>query len=237
MRNTLPVQPGICATCRTFIEPSWGQCVQCHQQPENLDVVVPISYSVHGGQVHLALRNYKDGYGAAVRHARVRIAAILWRFLEAHEPCIAAAAGVERFDLVTTVPSTDPVRDQNSPLWTIAGWCKPIASRLERVLVPSGKAPSTHSFALDRYAANRDLAGANALIIDDTWTTGAHARSAGAVLRTAGARKIAMVAIGRHVRPDWQVGDETSGDLVGALGPFDWDRCCLDTPTSTCERV
>src|SRR5262249_62149192 len=41
--------------------------------------------------------------------------------------------------------------------------------------------------------------GARVLLIDDTWTTGASAQSAAMALRTAGARSVATVVIGRHV--------------------------------------
>jgi hypothetical protein len=64
-----------------------------------------------------------------------RRAAILWKFLDAHEQCVAAAAGVDSFDLVTTVPSSTPEKDeQRSNFRTIVGWCEPISERYERVI-------------------------------------------------------------------------------------------------------
>jgi hypothetical protein len=56
--------------------------------------------------MHAALRGYMDdSHNAARRFHAIRLTAILWRFLEDHEPCIVAAAGIDRFDLVATVPS------------------------------------------------------------------------------------------------------------------------------------
>jgi hypothetical protein len=106
MRNPAAPRPGVCPICRTFHAPDYEQCIACSRQPNNLDAFAPITYSVHAGQMHDALRGYKDDPLPEVRrfHA-VRLTAILWRFLESHEHCIAAAAGVDRFDLVTTVPS------------------------------------------------------------------------------------------------------------------------------------
>jgi hypothetical protein len=38
--------------------------------------------------------------------------------------------------------------------------------------------------------------------------------------------KVGFVAIGRHVRPEWQVGDASCEDLLDALPKrFSWDTC------------
>ena len=42
-------------------------------------------------------------------------------------------------------------------------------------------------------------AGADVVLLDDTWTTGASAQSACAALRLAGARSVAVIVLGRHV--------------------------------------
>jgi hypothetical protein len=90
--------------------------------------VAPITYSEHLGQMHLALRNYKNGVRQARAFAALRLNGIPWRFTSQHEPCVAAAAGVDEFQVVTTVPSADPRRDEERPhlrtlvpMWSIAG--------------------------------------------------------------------------------------------------------------------
>jgi hypothetical protein len=108
MSNVQPAGEGICETCHTFIDPAYSRCFKCASQPDMLDTVAAITYSEHLGQMHTALRNYKDSGALRVRqYAIVRLASILSLFLEQHERCIAAAAGAgtERFDVVTTVPS------------------------------------------------------------------------------------------------------------------------------------
>ena len=67
-------------------------------------------------------------------------------------------------------------------------------------------------------------------LIDDTWTTGGHAQSAAYALREAGASNVALVVIGRHLQPDWEVTDGvTSGDLFDELPtPFDWTICAAE---------
>ena len=128
MRNMAAPAPGICPTCRGFIDPEYKTCYPCAFQPSVLDAVVPITYSEHLGQIHTALRTYKEGESLAVQaYPAVRLAAILWRFLVAHEECVAAAAGVAGFDLVTTVPSSSPQRDEHSALRVVADTVEPIS--------------------------------------------------------------------------------------------------------------
>ena len=64
MRNILhDGNPVSCSICRTFIDPAnYQTCFKCSQQPNLLDVAVPITYSEHLGQLHQALRGYKDAY-------------------------------------------------------------------------------------------------------------------------------------------------------------------------------
>lgn len=55
--------------------------------------------------------------------------------------------------------------------------------------------------------------GANVLLVEDTWVSGASAQSAAAALKLAGAARVAVVVLGRHVEP----ADARSADLVRAL--------------------
>jgi predicted amidophosphoribosyltransferase len=240
MRSIAPAGPGICRVCWGFVDPDYGTCYRCGHQPDNLDVMVPITYSEHLGQIHLALRNYKDGGSGRIRrHDAVRLAAILWRFLEGHEECVAAAAGVSAFDLVTLVPSSKPDRDKSSAFARLAGWIEPIKPRLQRVLEPTGEVEG-RDFASNRFKATADLAGRSVLLLDDTWATGGHAQSAAHALTVAGAETVALVVIGRHVRPDYepvQESGETCGDLLDALsGDFDWESCAVHGSHPRSER-
>jgi predicted amidophosphoribosyltransferase len=231
MRNVLPPGPGVCAICKTFIGESFSVCIPCRDQPNVLDAVVPITYSEHLGSIHNALRGYKNGLPDVRDYLRPRVAAILWRFLELHEPCVARAAGAASgFDMVTTVPSSARARDRRNSLRTIAGWCKPIKDRLERVLEPTDQVPGGRAFDPSRYAATRRLSGEDVLLIDDTWTSGGHGQSAAQALKDAGARRVGLVVIGRHMQRDWQitVGGPTNGERLDELPqPFDWETCAV----------
>lgn len=181
--------------------------------------------------MHTALRNYKDGKSPPVRrNAAIRLAAILWRFLREHETCVAHAAGVEEFDLVTIVPSSSPQRDEHSPFRELTGWIKPIESRMHRLLEPTGKVEG-REFDANRFGPTRELSSESVLLLDDTWTTGGHARSASHALLEAGASEVALVVIGRHIRPEYEP-VEGSGDtcekLLEALPEdFDWSTCAV----------
>jgi predicted amidophosphoribosyltransferase len=229
MRNVQPAGHGICSTCHQFVKPEYDRCYSCATGSRVLDTVVPITYSEHLGQMHTALRAYKNSLPQNRRHVAIRLTAILWRFLEAHEPCIAHAAQSAGFDIVTTVPSSSKERDQAGHLRQIVEWCGPIRDRHQRVLAPTGVvADGDRDFSVGRYEAIGDVAGAEILLVDDTWTTGGHAQSAAWALRQAGAGKVAAVVIGRHFHADYEVGGETSGDRFTAIPtPFGWDTCAV----------
>ncbi|HET9675919.1 MAG TPA: hypothetical protein VFP21_00265 [Solirubrobacterales bacterium] len=231
MRPIAPPGPGICRVCRGFTNPDFDTCYPCGHQPDNLEVVVPITYSEHLGQIHLALRNYKDGSSDGIRrYAAIRLAAILWRFLEAHESCVAQAAGAVEFDQVAIVPSSDPERDKHSAFAQLTGWVEPIKSRLLRPLEPTGKV-ERRGFAADRFRSTADLTGSSVLLLDDTWVTGGNAQSAAGALIASGAERVGLVAIGRHFHSDHEPikgSGETCGDLLDGLpSEFSWETCAV----------
>jgi hypothetical protein len=45
------------------------------------------------------------------------------------------------------------------------------------------------------------VGGADILVVDDTWVSGGSAQSTAAALKLAGARRVAVVVLGRHVNP------------------------------------
>ena len=63
--------------------------------------------------------------------------------------------------------------------------------------------------------ASGDVAGADLLVLDDTWVSGGSAQSATAALKLAGARRVAVVVLGRHVNP----ADPRSETFLRALSP------------------
>ncbi len=78
----------------------------------------------------------------------------------------------------------------------------------------------------DKYTATRKLGGADVLLVDDTWTRGANAQSAAFALKAAGAGKIGVVLIGRHIREDY----EDNAKRLKALPRFSWEWCAFERP-------
>jgi hypothetical protein len=215
---------GVCATCFTFTD-GYDRCYACAQRSSWLDSFMPISYSVAGEQLHHALAAYKRLTGDVSRRLRAELAAVLWRFLDAHERCAERAAGVESFGLVATVPSGDRSRDDAHPLRAIVGsLVGPTRPRHDRILRRTTVEVPGREFDARKYEAVRPLDGHAVLLIDDTWTTGANVESAAAALKEAGAAKVAAVVIGRHLKRDWRENDRR---LRALARPFGWQECAL----------
>lgn len=215
---------GVCRTCFNLTD-GYERCFACARGVPWLDAMAPISYSVGSEQLHQALASYKRLSGELARRRRSELTAVLWRFLNAHEGCIACAAGTSSFRIVTTVPSGDRDRDANHPLRTIIGeLVGPTRGRHERLLRRSAVDVHPHEFNPEKYLPARSLKNEPVLLIDDMWTTGASAQSAAAALKAAGAGPTAAVVIGRHVNRSWHQNDLRLRRLAR---PFDWQRCAL----------
>jgi hypothetical protein len=216
--------PGVCEVCFNFTD-GYEQCYACVHGQQWLDGILPISYSIAREQLHHALASYKRLDGDSARRLRAELAAVLWRFLGAHEQCLARAAGADAFTLVTTVPSGSAARDATHPLrHIVAHVVGPTRERHARLLARSDVACEPRAFAAERFRPIRQLHGEPVLLIDDTWTTGASAQSAAAALKAAGAGSVAAVVIGRHLNREWHGNDRR---LRGIILPFDWERCAL----------
>ena len=219
--------PGVCDRCFNLTK-GFERCYACSHLPQWLDVIAPISYSIGGEQLHHALASYKRRIGPPAHRFTVELAAVLWRHLAQHERCLAHAAQLTTpgFDLVATVPSSDPRRDDGHPLRRIVGeLVLPTKQRYERVLSRTETAVKQREFHKDKYAAARPLNGSSVLLIDDTWTTGASAQSAARALKDAGAGTVALLVIGRHLNRDW--GDNDTR-LTARRAPFDWNECAFE---------
>lgn len=213
---------GVCQICFNLIGSECTHCRACRTGENHLDALAAISYSVSGSELHRKIEAYKRHAEPFVRDAVRDLAVILERFLSAHELCV---GGRERFHLVTTVPSSDPRRDQHNQLRRIvAGLVPAVSSRHQRLLLPTGIAVKARSFNRARYQAVASLSGQRVLLIDDMWTTGASAQSAAAVLRDAGASYVAAAVIGRHLNRGYRDNQARLADLEGG---FSWARCVL----------
>jgi orotate phosphoribosyltransferase len=69
--------------------------------------------------------------------------------------------------------------------------------------------------------------GARVLLLDDTWTTGARVQSLSHALKSAGAKSVVAVVLGRHVNAAHE-GSKALVDRAGK-GTFGIRRCVLDS--------
>lgn len=247
--HLLPVLPqgnGVCPICHGLLSSGTGYCYQCKEAqsklPATADVIGFIALAVKGEQLATDLWVYKS---SRVHEARLRpqlgLAAVLWRWLSLHESCLASASGVDSFPIVTTVPSA--VHRYPHPLTTIVSSIVRITSdRYIELLKPSelacDVAHTEHAMNerimnSQRYVATHTLTGhpEPVLIIDDTFTSGAHIQSAAACLSDAGYGPIAALCIGRHFnrRPEKRGYIQFAESYYRAarqLG-WSWDECSL----------
>jgi predicted amidophosphoribosyltransferase len=216
--------PDVCPTCFNFTA-GYDRCYACAHGRAVLDAVAPISYSVAREQLHHALASYKRLDGEVARHLGAILAAILWRFLAAHERCVARAAQTNHFDLVTTVPSGDRTRDERHPLrWIVGELVGPTRDRHRSLLARTDAEAPSRAYAENKFEATEPIDHRAVLLIDDTWTTGASAQSAATALKAAGAGPVGAVVIGRHLNREWHENDRR---LRGIVQPFDWSTCSL----------
>jgi hypothetical protein len=224
---------GVCRTCFNLTD-GYDRCYACDHGGDSIDIVAPVSYSIAGEQLHHALAAYKRSTAPWTRALVDQLAAVLWRHLATHEPCVARGAGVDHFPLVTVVPSGHRDRETPHPLGSVVSEIiAPTRARHVQLLRRTEWAVPLHAFSPDRFAATAGLDGEPVLLIDDTWTTGASAQSAAATLKKAGSGAVAAVVIGRHLNRDWGDNDRRLRSLPT---PFDWNRCAHCETGDAVER-
>lgn len=137
------------------------------------------------------------------------------------------AAEIDRFPVITTVPSSSSGRAGAHPLVTlVSGIVVGSADRYRDLLAAAPTPVGQREFTEDRYIARARLSGEPVLVIDDTWTTGAHAHGAAAALKAAGAGPVAVVAIGRWYHPEEPLNAVVERQLKARK--WSWDECMLD---------
>jgi hypothetical protein len=209
----LPPGPGVCAACRGPARPDYLRCFHCGVHAERApgllaDAVVPVSYAVKGGKLAHDLWAYKSVLASA-GPARAALLALLVVFLRDHGGCIWRLAGGGRPTHLAVVPSVrgrrgpHPLRALTAPVFALP-WADLVLQAQ-----PYPPDPEDRDLSLNLFSASRPLPQAQVLLLDDTWTTGSRAQSAAAALKLAGAARVVVVVLGRHL-----------GRLDGGLEPF-----------------
>lgn len=238
-----PVTPsgfGVCRFCRGPTQPDYERCFCCATVAAHLGMpVVPVvsmtTYQL-GDEMHRTLRRYKDDPSASTRRrAADRCATLLAAFVDGHRPGIEALSGGP-WDTVVTVPSS--TRPGRSPVDDVVTAVPSLAVDHRHLLVRGpGRLehlhPSRSGFAVDPRLDLASLVRHRALVVDDSYTTGARAQSAATALRLVGMRVGAILALGRVVAPrscSWHAafwaayaGEAASDHKVGCTAPG-WER-------------
>ena len=159
------------------------------------DAVAPVAYAVKGSPLARDLWLYKAGLPESGA-AGSRLLLLLLAFLHDHGSRVWRQAGMARPSHACVVPSgrgragPHPLRALAAPYLAL-----PWVSMRPR---PGGD-PWARSLDAGRFRAGPEAAGAEVLLLDDTWASGASAQSAAVALKQARARAVAVVVIGRHI--------------------------------------
>ncbi|GLY13662.1 hypothetical protein Kisp01_06780 [Kineosporia sp. NBRC 101677] len=198
VRNTAYVVGETCDVCFTPVY-GYTRCRPCsaHAGQPVADRVGAAVYAVEGEQSHYMMRLYKQPHPDS--DSKFVVSLLLWNALSTHEDCLNRLTGrPPRF--WATVPSlpAKPAQRQH-PLNMIAQAIAP-GEQLQLIAQPT-VAPRTLN--ADHYRSEHPVPGEHVLIIDDTWTTGAHAQSAALAVRAAGAEQISVLNIARYIKPSF----------------------------------
>lgn len=220
VRNTVFIPGETCAVCFTPVA-GYSRCRPCedHSGHPVADRVGAAVYAVEGEQSHHTMRLYKR-LAAPDSDSVYLVSLLVWNALSTHENCLTRLAG-EPVRYWATVPSLPPKADQEQhPLNAIVQNLAP--GEELRLLAQPTQAPRT--LGADHYQAARAIRGGHVLVIDDTWTTGAHAQSAALAVRGAGAGQVSVLNVARYLKPGYSI----TGQFLRRHPRRDFDAkgCC-----------
>ena len=194
-----------CRTCRGPAGAGFARCYQCELALSDAgrllaDAVAPVGYAVRGGPLAEDLRRYKSDRAAAaeVAAAAARLRELLAGFLAGRGPSVWAAAGMTGGPTGVAVVPSGQGRPGAHPLAGLVRSCVALP-RVRLAVVPA----EIHARGVNPswVRVGDPVAGRDVLVVDDTWVSGGSAQSTAAALKLAGARRVAVVVLGRHLNP------------------------------------
>lgn len=208
-----------CRTCAGPAEPGFARCYQCERARSEAggllaDAVAAAGYAVRGGRLAGDLYRYKSAETAdgAARQAAARLTRRLGAFLAGQGPELWRAAGMAAGPAAAAVVPSGQGRPGPHPLAAIVRSCLDLP-QVRLAVRPA----EVHGRGVnpDWVRVGSPVAGVDVLVVDDTWVSGGSAQSVAAALKQAGARRVAVVVLGRHVNP----ADRRSERFLAALSP------------------
>jgi hypothetical protein len=200
-----------CTVCQRPVRAGYARCYQCALQLTEAggllaDAVFVVAYAVKGGQLARDLWRYKADRPDPGAAGRLR--GLLRGFLADHARCVHAAAPGS----VVVVPSGQG-REGTHPLAGIVSSCVDLPmvelAATSRAMA-RGREVSPGWLRVAGGAAG-GVAGTSVLVVDDTWVSGGSAQSAAAALKLAGAARVTIMVLGRHLEDGILAGSEGTG--------------------------
>jgi len=215
MDPPIPLNCRTCQVCWGPVPAGYARCYQCDLAESEAgdllaDAVVPVGYAVKGEQLATDLWRYKSSRDGAADAAR-RLRSMLAAFLHDHGSGVWRAAGMAAAPSAVAVVPSGQGRPGAHPLTGIVESCVDLPVTRLAVRLPAQ--PCRRGISLRWLSVAGLAARAEVLLVDDTWVSGGSAQSAAAALKLAGARRVALVVLGRHVDP----ADPRSAELLRAL--------------------
>jgi predicted amidophosphoribosyltransferase len=228
-RPVPPIGPGVCRICHGAPRSTFTRCLSCSRTmgavSNPISLVVPISL-IHKDQSQLyhVLKMYKREGAVGADKFQLQVAGMIGRFLKKHGSCIEQKAGMS-WDVITVVPSTRPDRPIH-PLEQCVKMLKAFEPQYRRLLKKGSTTVAARQAADDKYITVTSVTDRRVLLVDDTFTSGAHVQSAASALELGSAKVVAAVVVGRMI--DTEFTDAARQLWEKAKGqPFSFDVCCL----------
>lgn len=205
LRNTVHIPGETCAKCRgAYMRDGCHTCYACEfiYGPSCADLVGSIVYGIDGLQSGKLMFGYKNAPQSPVLIQRV--SSLVALALRGHIACAGALVG----PAVThwaTVPSLRNIGSQH-PFRDILSAILPP----DREIEVGASQTAANKSAQDRRTLNPAFyelktavpKGVHVMVIDDTWTSGAHIQSVAMALKKAGAAKVSALAVARWLDSD-----------------------------------
>lgn len=235
LRNTVYVPGKTCPVCLTTINAGYSYCRACDSHRSQVptkrtaDHVGFLTYAIEGRQSHYLMRLYKASSTVDTQEQRGIVGLLAVAGIYLHIQCLARVAGMAVTHW-TAVPSL-PAKPGEHPLHQILA---PIMANVPEIpLTAAAKVADTRSFRHDHFQARHKVpSGSHVLVIDDTWTSGGHAQSAGLSVRMAGAEKVSILSLARYFKESY--GDNAKFMSENLTSDYDPMKCpwstagCLD---------
>lgn len=232
-----PGTPGICAVCRGPAEEvRCSRCLDHHREFGDLlaDRTIILTHALGylpDGRHQSAheVRAYKGFRGAPpVARCRENLQLMIRAAVELHRRCLESSLGAA-WDALTFVPS----RERPGKAHPVAALARSVTvnadleGSLRRFLLEPGPGSDVkRRLTEDKFRVPERwrpmVAGSRALIVDDTWTTGASGQGAAIAVKKAGAVSVTLLCVSRWLRWDWADQRAVIESLRGGYDPL---RC------------